>query len=178
MSASDGESQALIRLEMAGADEPPEEARRYVMFRACEEWFGLPIEAVQEIHPLARVIRVPNAPAEVIGIQNLRGRILTLFNLGACLGMPAGRFPNTHGIVLDLGDPDLFIGLAVERVGQVQAIPDSAVEAPPPRPEGAGVLEGVCEWQGQVVSLLDLARLFARPLQEWGVVPELHGRSS
>ncbi len=177
MSASEGESQALIRLDLDGAAEAAEEARRYVVFRACDEWFGLPIESVREIHPLERVIRVPNAPGEVLGIQNLRGRILTLFHLGACLGLPAGRLPTSHAIVLDLGDPDLFIGLAVQRVGQVQAIPPSAVEAPPPRPEGTGVLEGVCEWQGQVVSLLDLARLFARQLQEWGVVPELRGRS-
>ncbi len=176
MSASDGGSQALVPLGLEGTDEAPQEAQRSVLFRACDEWFGLPIEWVREIQPLERVVRVPNAPAEVVGVQNLRGRILTLFELGACLGIPAGRLPNTHAILLDLGDPDLFIGLAVQRVGQVQAIPASAVEAPPPRPDGSGVLEGVCEWKGQIVSLLDLTRLLARQLQEWGVALDARER--
>ncbi len=178
MSGIDGDSQALVRLDLEGSDEAPEEAQRYVLLRGCDEWFGLPIEWVRGIQPLERVIRVPNAPAEVVGVQNVRGRILTLFDLGACLNIPAGRLPNTHAVVLDLGDPDLFIGLAVQRVGQVQVIPASAVEAPPPRPEGSGVLEGVCDWQGQIVSLLDPTRLLARQLQEWGVVPEARGRNS
>ncbi len=177
MSAIDGESQALVPLDLEEPDEAPEEARRYVLFRSGDEWFGLPIEWVRQIQPLERVIRVPNAPPEVVGIQNVRGRILTLFDLCVCLDIPLGRLPNTHAVVLDLGDPDLFIGLAVQRVGQVQVIPASAVEAPPPRPEGASVLEGVCQWQGQIVSLLDLGRLLARQLQEWGVVLEARGRS-
>ena len=172
MSKSDGESQGLVPLDLVR----PEEARRYLVFRACDEWFGLPIECVRGIHPLERVIRVPNAPREVVGIQNLRGRILTLFDLGTCLNIPAGRPPNTKAIVLDVGDPDLFIGLAVQQVGQVQAIPASSVEAPPARPDAAGAVEGVCAWLGQVVSLLDLARLLARQLQEWGVIPEVRQR--
>jgi purine-binding chemotaxis protein CheW len=178
MSGIDGDSQALVRLDLEGSGETPEEGQRYVLFRSCDEWFGLPIGWVRGIQPLERVIRVPNAPAEVVGVQNVRGRILSLLDLGACLDIPTGRLPNTYAVVLDLGDPDLFIGLAVQRVGQVQAIPASAVEAPPPRPEGSGILEGVCEWQGQIVSLLDPTRFLARQLQEWGVVPEARAQNS
>ncbi len=176
MSRSDGESRDLVPLDLVRSEESPEEVRRYLMFRACDEWFGLPIECVSGIHPLERMVRVPNAPREVVGIQNLRGRVLTLFDLGACLVIPAGRPPNSQVIVLDLGDPDLFIGLAVQEVGQVQAIPACEVEAPPARADGPGALEGVCAWRGRVVSLVDLTRLLARQLQEWGVTLESRER--
>ena len=50
--------------------------------------------------------------------------------------------------------------------------PVSAVEPPPPREGGPGCLEGVFEAGGQVVGLLDLTRVFARSLSEWGIALE------
>ncbi len=155
-------------------DEAPEELRRLIVFRACDEWFSLPIEWVREIQPLERVTRVPNAPAEILGVLNLRGRILTLFDLAGCLGVPPGTRPSTHAVVLDFADPELSVGLAVQRIAQVREVPVSVVQ-PAVREMGAGGLEGVFEMDGQVVGLLDLSRVFARVLSEWGVRVEPRG---
>jgi len=149
-------------------DEAPEELRRLIVFRACDEWFGLPIEWVREIQPLERVTRVPNAPAEILGVLNLRGRILTLFDLAGCLGIPPGTQPSTHAVVLDFADPELSVGIAVQRIAQVRELPASVVH-PAERETPAGGLEGVFEMGGQVVSLLDLGRVFTRVLSDWGV---------
>lgn len=174
---SENEGPGLVPIgQERETDEAPEELRRLIVFRACDEWFGLPIEWVREIQPLERVTRVPNAPAEVLGILNLRGRVLTLFNLAGCLGIPTGTQPNTHAVVLDFADPELCVGIAVQRIAQVRELPVSVVH--PAAPEmGAGGLEGVFEMGGEVVSLLDLSRVFARVLPEWGVKVEPRGRS-
>lgn len=164
----------LFDLEEA-AEEAPEELRRLILFQACDEWFSLPIEWVREIQPLERITRVPNAPAEVLGIMNLRGRVLTLFELAGCLGIASGTRPNTHAVVLDFADQDVHVAMAVQRIAQVRGIPASAVEPPPPREGGAGALEGIFELEGQVVGLLDLGRLFARSLVEWGVTLDPRG---
>jgi purine-binding chemotaxis protein CheW len=155
------------------SDEAPEEFRRLILFQACDEWFALPIAWVREIQPLERLARVPNAPAEVLGIMNLRGRILTLFDLSAALGIPAGLRPATHVVVLDFADPELHIGLAVQRIAQVCQVPASAVDSA--AREGAGALEGILGVDGRVVGLLDLARVFARHLPEWRVSLEPRG---
>jgi purine-binding chemotaxis protein CheW len=152
-------------------DEAPEELRRLIVFRACDEWFGLPIQWVREIQPLERVTRVPNAPTEVLGVLNLRGRILTLFDLAGCLGIPPGTRPSTHAVVLDFADPELFVGIAAQRIAQVREVLASVVH-PAAREMGAGGMEGVFEMGGQVVGLLDLSRVFARVLPEWGVKVE------
>ncbi|MEK7205464.1 MAG: chemotaxis protein CheW, partial [candidate division NC10 bacterium] len=94
---SETEAQGLVPLHVEQAtDEAPDELRRLILFQACDEWFGLPIEWVREIHPLDRLTRVPNAPAEILGILNLRGRVLTLLDLGGCPGIPPGTRPNIH----------------------------------------------------------------------------------
>jgi purine-binding chemotaxis protein CheW len=172
MSGPDDQGLAHLDLERA-TDEAPEELRRLIMFEACDEWFGLPIEWVREIQPLERVTRVPNAPAGVLGILNLRGRILTLFDLAGCLGIPPGTRPNTYTVVLEFADQELHVGLAVQRMVQMRRIAPSGIE-PPSR---EGVLGGVFEMDGQVVGLLDLSRLFARALSEWGLRPEVWGTS-
>jgi purine-binding chemotaxis protein CheW len=160
----------LVRLDPGSlVAELEEAARRVVLFRACGEWYALPLERVREIQPLDRVIRIPTAPPEVRGVLNLRGRALTLFDLGWCLGIPSGPEPDTHMIVLDLGDPDLRVAIGAQRIGQVRRLPDSAVEPPPPRDDRPGGLEGVFDADGQVIGLLDLGRVFARFASEWGI---------
>jgi chemotaxis signal transduction protein len=155
-------------------DEAPEEFRRLIVFEACDEWFGLPIEWVREVQPLERITRVPNAPAEVIGILNLRGRVLALFDLAGCLAVTPGTRPMTTAVVLDLGDPELCIGIAVQRIAQVREVASSAVQ-PYGREGGGGGWEGVFELDGRVVGLLDLSRVFARSLSEWGIKLEPRG---
>ena len=175
MSESSGEEQSLVPLDWDDASEAAEELQRFVLFQACDEWFGLPIQSVREIHSLERVTRMPNAPKEILGILNLRGRILALFELGRCLGIPPGAGANTHAVILDVGDPELQVGFAVQRIAQVQRLAPSTIEPPPPREGGPSGVEGVCEVEGQVVSLLDPARIFARSLSEWGVTVEVQG---
>lgn len=169
-------SEALRRFESLSpqsgdpfAEEAEEERRRLLFFRACDEWFALPLELIREVHPLEGLTRVPHAPAEVLGIINLRGRPYTVFGLAACLGLPSGTEGETHLVVLDLGDADLRIGLAAQEIGQVRDIPVSLIGPPPPREAGQGGLSGVFELEARVVGLLDASRVFGRFLGEWGV---------
>jgi purine-binding chemotaxis protein CheW len=178
MSDGSGDEGALVRLHAWDvAESAQEEMRRVILFQACDEWFALPIAYVREVQPLERVTRVPNAPRAVLGILNIRGRVLTLFGLAECLEIAPGATPRTHVVVLDLGEPELRMGLAVQAIGGVRRIPVSALEPPPPRDGGPDCLEGVFEVEGHVVGLLDLARVFARYLPEWGITLETRGAS-
>jgi purine-binding chemotaxis protein CheW len=178
MSDGSGTEGGLVRLQFADvAEQAPEEAWRVILFQACDEWFALPIAFVREVQPLGPVTRVPTAPHEILGILNIRGRVLTLFGLAECLDIPPGIEPRTHVVVLDLGDPELRIGLAVQRIVGVRRVPVSAVEMSPPRGGGPDCLEGVFEVGGRVVGLLDVARVFARSLSEWGITLQTRGAS-
>ena len=162
---------ALTRLGAAELAEEPEaslaEQLRLVLFRLADEWFALPIAQVREIQPLAEVTRVPNAPAQILGIVNLRGHVLTLLTLESLLGLPAA-LPHTHALILDLGVPDLYVGVATQGGTEVRRVAASEIES---SPGGPGGLEGVLEVDGRVVGLLRLGRLLAPWLSEWGVEP-------
>ncbi len=161
----EGEDLHHLDLERA-TDEAPEELRRLILFQACDEWFSLPIEWVREIQPLSRVTRVPNSSPAILGIMNLRGRVLALVDVAGCLGIGPGKRPTTHVVVLDAPDPDLCVGLTAQRIGQVRRVSATVVDRQG-REGGVGVLEGVFSLEGEVVGLLDLPRLVSRALSEW-----------
>lgn len=140
----------------------PAPRRKVLLFRAAGEWFALPLERVREVCPRAGVTRVPRAPAPVIGVMNLRGRVVTVVDLARCLGLPADGQAGPHLILLDLGDPDLSVGLPADRIDQVAEV-DPVPPGGPYRPEGAGGADGaeLLEVGGHVVTLLDPVRSLA-----------------
>src|SRR5258705_4117494 len=79
--------------------------------------FGLPISRVQDVFMPERLTRVPLSSAEIAGVLNLRGRIVTLVNMRARLGLPKnddGKPP--MAVRVDLrGEP---YGLPFDRVRQ------------------------------------------------------------
>ncbi|MFB3817198.1 MAG: chemotaxis protein CheW [Candidatus Methylomirabilales bacterium] len=169
MSATDTALSRPGPRDLAGETEPlPEPQRRCVCFRVGAEWFALPIQRVREIQPLPHVVRVPHAPPDILGIVNLRGRVLTLLASEAPLGLPPADAPS-HCLVLDLGEADPYVGLAIHGAGEVLGVPLSAIQPPPPRAQAPGGLEGVFEAGHRAVGLIDLARLYGRRLAEWGI---------
>ncbi len=63
-------------------------AGKYLTFRLAEEEYGLEIIKVQEIIGLMAITKVPQMPAYVRGVINLRGRIIPTVELRARFNMP------------------------------------------------------------------------------------------
>ena len=60
----------------------------YVTAMIGGQLFGLPISRVQDVFMPERVTRVPLASREIAGVLNLRGRIVTVVDMRARLGLP------------------------------------------------------------------------------------------
>ena len=101
---------------------------RHVVFRIGSERYGLPLATVREVVPPASMSLVPRAPEAVKGIMNLRGRVVTIVELGVLLGLkPNGATPNCKVVILDRGRRDL--GLLVSEVEGIHAL-DEVIAAP------------------------------------------------
>lgn len=123
---------------------------RHVLFRVQKERYALPLAAVREVVvPPAGSSRVPRAPPCVWGIINLRGRVVTVVELGGLLGLAEGGAPNTKIVLLDRGRRDL--GLLVTDVEGIEPI--EKVSAAPGQP--AAAVRGVARLKGLAVTVLD-----------------------
>src|SRR6202022_5103546 len=79
--------------------------------------FGLPISRVQDVFMPERLTRVPLSSGEIAGVLNLRGRIVTVVDMRARLGLPKnadGKPPMAVGV--DLGGESF--GLLIDQIGE------------------------------------------------------------
>jgi purine-binding chemotaxis protein CheW len=135
---------------------------QYLTFTLGHEEYGVEILKVQEIKGSSVITPIPNTPAYIKGVTNLRGTIIPVVDLRAKLQMPeapAGRFAAT--VVLTVGAKT--VGLLVDAVSDVLHIPKADVQ---PTPDfGAEVdarfINGVARAGDKLIILLDIERVLA-----------------
>jgi purine-binding chemotaxis protein CheW len=132
----------------------------FVTFTIAGQIFGLPISRVQDVFKPARITRVPLAGAEIAGVLNLRGRIVTAIDMRLRLDVKKreeGSAPMAIGIEAR-GDS---FGLLVDAVGEVLRLPDSDREANPINLDGklTALSAGVYRLDSQLLVVLDVDRV-------------------
>jgi purine-binding chemotaxis protein CheW len=95
---------------------------RYLTFRVDGRLYALPAGMVAEVIHVPPTARIPQAPAALMGIGNLRGTVLPVVSLRVLLGLPAGHAPEgARAIVLAAGAPLALVVDKVERLAAVAA---------------------------------------------------------
>lgn len=147
-------SMNAVQKEMA------DEAEGFVTARLAGHWFALPISAVHEIFPLTRITTVPLSPPGLIGVLNLRGRIVTALDTRQIMGFPPRKDPPNIAIGIERGN-ELF-GLAVDEMGDVLTSLPSERERPPSNLDKRwrDVVVGVQRSEDQLVLIVMVDRLF------------------
>lgn len=142
------------------------DAKSYVTFRLGDELFAIDVFQVREIIDLARIARVPNAPASVRGVVNLRGQAIPVLDLRCAFGLPE-REPsvNTRILVLELeleGERCVVGGLA-DSVHDVIELAPGQIEAAPQLAARwrSRVVNGLARRETDFVMLLDVDAIFA-----------------
>jgi purine-binding chemotaxis protein CheW len=133
-----------------------------VCFRIGKETFGVDIFAVREIVRVQDVTRIPAAPDFVLGIINLRGRIISVVDLGHQLGFgPSELTPTSRILVIHLDG--VSVGFLVDAATSVLKVPGDAIEPPPDMIGGikADFLEGVAKLEGRLAVLLNLRKVLS-----------------
>ena len=131
-----------------------------VTFKIGDEEFGVDILKVQEIIRMMPITKVPNAPAFVEGVINLRGKVIPVIDMRKRFGMAASTHNDQTRIeVMDLQGQ--VVGFVVDAVSEVLRIKESTVEPPPPVVAGIGseYMRGVGKLEDRLLILLDLDKL-------------------
>jgi purine-binding chemotaxis protein CheW len=122
--------------------------------------FGLPILRVQDVFAPERLTKVPLAPAEIAGVLNLRGRIVTLIEMRHRLGLEQ-RKNDSPVMAVGVESRGESYGLLIDSVGEVLKLDDVACEPNPSNldPGLASVSTGIYRLDGQLLMVLDVDRV-------------------
>lgn len=137
-------------------------AEQTVVVRVAGELYGIEITAVQEIIRVPPITRVPNTSMSILGVTNLRGRIVPVMDLRVLLGAEVAEATLASRVVI-INQPDGAIGLWVDGVSEVLDVYDADIDPSSTIDwlADATTLRGVAKLEGRLVGLLDMERLLA-----------------
>jgi len=118
---------------------------------------GIDILNIQEINKNFEITKVPQASDYVEGILNLRGKIVTIIDLGKKLGLePVNKDKDNRNIIVNSDDE--HIGLLVDSISDVVLAQKSDIELAPSNIGGAKgkFFQGVLKTETQLIGILDI----------------------
>ncbi|HEY2780271.1 MAG TPA: chemotaxis protein CheW [Steroidobacteraceae bacterium] len=101
-------------------------SNRFLTFRVDSQLYALPSDEVTEVIRVPVVARVPQSPASLLGLGNLRGSVLPVVGLRQMLGKAAtADLSSCRAIILDVGAP---VALVVDSVATLETVGTRQVE--------------------------------------------------
>ncbi|WP_374303553.1 chemotaxis protein CheW [Ferrovibrio sp.] len=131
--------------------------REYLTFTAAGQEYGIDILSVREIRGWTIETPLPNSPAAVRGIINLRGQVVPIYDLRIRLGAERS-VPSAIHVVIVVEAVSGFYGLLVDAVSDILSVADRELQ-PVPRTGMDGdhaFLTALLARDTRMVSLLDL----------------------
>jgi purine-binding chemotaxis protein CheW len=132
------------------------------VFSCADALFAVDALRVQEIIRVGAITPVHQAPGHVLGIINLRGRIVTILDPAYRMGFEAQTMTRDCRILI-VDWEDEHVGLLVSRIHDMVDTQKDQVEAPPSnlKQDLGRYLSGVVKVQDSMVLLLDLQPLLS-----------------
>ena len=143
---------------------------KYLAFALGQEEYGLPVLKVREIIKVMDITQVPQVPAHVRGVINLRGKVIPVIDLRLKFGFPPQDYTErTCIVVVDvaLSGATVMMGVVVDSVSEVLNIAGSDIDEPPDFGDRVTTdyILGLAKVKGTVKILLDLDRVLGADIR-------------
>ncbi|HHY64761.1 MAG TPA: purine-binding chemotaxis protein CheW [Clostridiaceae bacterium] len=151
--------------------------QQLVKFHVADEVFGIEIKQIYKILKPQEIFKVPNTPPFIEGLINLRGKVLTVFNLRKRFNLP-DKENDENTKILIINHNDLLLGFTVDSVSEIVRVPDEDIVDTPPELKSFDrrFLAGVARVGEKLILLLDLEKVLTpdEELQVKDIIEE-HG---
>lgn len=131
--------------------------RELLSFRVGEQEYSVDIMSVREIRGWTRPTPLPHSASYVRGVINLRGTVLPIVDLSRRLGISVQE-ASERNVIIVARIRHQTVGLLVDAVSDILAIPDSEMQPPPEMAadNGRGFVKSLTIVDGRMLRILDL----------------------
>lgn len=145
------------------ADDEDEDTseNKYLTFKISDEDYGIPINDVTEIIEIQKITDVPDMPEYVMGVINLRGRVIPVIDLRLRFRLPKRDYDDRTCIVI-VNINNTAIGFIVDRVLEVVDITADNIDPAPDFKTASGkdkYISGIGKVGNDVKILLDAKKI-------------------
>lgn len=136
-------------------------AERDIIFLIGKEEYGLDVTFVTAIEPMMDIVPVPNAPACILGLMNMRGEVIPVYSLRKRFGMEEQSDATKNKLIVAHYD-EKSIAFKVDEVMEMQDFEESAISDTPVIAKSAKTTyaRAVANKQGKLVLLLNPAGMY------------------
>lgn len=106
------------------------ETNQFVTLRLAGQLIGLPIAQVRDVFQIGEVTPIPLAESSVVGLSNLRGRIVLVYSLAGLIGLPAQPKRKLRMAVGVFWRGESY-GIQIDDIGDVVEVPAADAEPVP-----------------------------------------------
>ncbi|MBO9101677.1 MULTISPECIES: chemotaxis protein CheW [unclassified Rhizobium] len=132
-----------------------------IAFRLHDQEFCVRTTAIREIRGWGPATPIPHAPADVIGVMNLRGKVIPIIDLANKLGMESTE-PNERSAIVVAEVHGMAMGLIVDGVSDILTIAASLLQPVPEVSISSGMryADGIIAQPAGMICFLNLERMF------------------
>ncbi len=146
--------------------EPGLEQTQYLTFQLAGEEYAIGILQVKEIIPYVTLTAVPQTPASIRGVINLRGSVVPVIDLAVKLGLSPKPITARSCIVIvetKIATGNLIMGVIADSVSQVIDLSPQEISATPAFGTGVRIdfLHGIGRSGQKFVLVLDIDKVLA-----------------
>ena len=136
-----------------------------VVFCSGGQSFSLDIRHVREIRGQSAVTPLPHSPEEVLGVMNLRGAVIPVFDLSSCFGLGQTE-PDARNVIMIAMNDTRTLGLLVQSVSEIVSIPHASIQDAPAMLGGPAQshISGLIQLAEGMSRVIDLPALIQRRL--------------
>jgi purine-binding chemotaxis protein CheW len=141
-------------------------AGKYLTFQLGNEEFGIRVLKVREIMGIQEITAVPQTPAHIKGVLNLRGKVVPVIDLRLKFGLAAAEYTQRTCIIVTQVQGEagaVLMGIVVDGVSEVLNLTPSEIEDTPDFGEeiSTAYLLGMAKAKGKVKILLDIDKVLS-----------------
>lgn len=152
-------------------EKPVDLSGKYLTFTLGNEQYGIRIMKIKEIIGIMPITFVPQTPAQVKGVINLRGKVIPVVDLRLAFGLePKDYIDRTCIIVVEVAAEAgvIQIGIVVDTVSEVMNLRNEDIEPPPAFGNSLKTeyILGMAKGGDGVKILLDIDRVLTKDTSE------------
>lgn len=167
MNLQDPQALSMHSLSASGSDE--EEggymgpSARCVLFTLEDEIYGIHVKKIREVLRVGKIRKVAGTPANVLGVINVRGVIVTVVDTRIIYGMQPRPVTDLSRIIIVEVGGENTVGMLVDFVMEVRDIPESKFEPLSSTKDNASrYIQGIAHYQDNVIILIDADNMLSQ----------------
>ena len=129
--------------------------QQLLTFGCNDQIYAFDIISVTDIIELPRITKLPMVAEHILGIMNLRGKVVPVMDFAGRMGFPPPEY-DEHSCIIVVDCEGALLGIKVPRVIDAEAYESDEIS---PSPVENSVITGYIELRGKRVSVIDCIAL-------------------